>query len=443
MVKNHDNVRVRIAPSPTGRAHIANMRAALFNYVFAKQHNGTFILRLEDTDRSRSTEESAADIADQLTWLGLKCDEGPFRQTDRMELYKTRAEELIKKGLAYVKDGATYFKVDPKGPDIVFTDLVKGEVRFQRKEVPDFVILRSDGFPIYHFSVVVDDIDMNISHVLRGEDHLTNTAKHILLFEAFGAPLPEFGHFPIILGPDGGKLSKRHGAVSVHEYRAQGYLHEAIVNFMALLGWSPSRGQARGEDEIVDVKRMMQIFRLDAVSHHGAIFDTAKLDFLNGHYIRQMKLGELAERIGEWAKYAGKEVPKKDEHLLNILATVQERLKRLDEFPELTKFYFAEPTYKADLLVFKKSDPERTKKGLEEALKALQSLKSWSRDEIQSTLEAVVAANKLGNGDVFWPVRVAATGLEASPPPVDVLLVLGRDKALERIKKAIALLANQ
>ncbi len=428
------NVRVRIAPSPTGRAHIANARAALFNFVFARQHGGEFILRLEDTDRSRSTQESEKDILTQLIWLGLMWDQGPYRQTERMELYVKGAKELLDQGLAYIKDGATYFKVNPSGPDIVFNDLVKGEVRFLRKEIPDFVILRSDGLPVYHFAVVVDDIDMEITHVLRGEDHLTNTAKHILLFQALGALPPEFGHFPMILGPDGKKLSKRHAAVSIHDYRALGYLPEALVNFIALLGWSP------GEDEIIDIKKMIQIFHLERVSHHPAIFDKTKLDYLNGHYIRQMKLGDLAERIEEWAKYAGKKVPQKDEHLLNILATIQERLKRLDEFPELTKFYFAEPIYKADLLVFKKSDKERTKKGLAMALKSLKTLKAWSRDEIQEALEAVVKANSLGNGDVFWPVRAAATGLEASPPPVDVLLVLGKDESLKRIDQALKLL---
>ena len=431
------NVRVRIAPSPTGRAHIATARAALFNYIFAKQHKGSFLLRVEDTDRARSKKEYEQDIVDQLSWLGLLWDADPYRQSDRMELYAKRAEELKKKGAAYEKDGALYFRVDPKGPDVVFTDLIKGEVRFPRKELPDFVIVRKDGIPVYHFAAVVDDIEMKISHVLRGEDHLSNTPKHILLFKALGAKLPQFGHFPIILGPDGGKLSKRHGSVSIHDYRAQGYLPEAIVNFVALLGWSP------GEEEVIDVGKMIELFRLEAVSHHPAIFDKTKLDYLNGWYIRHLTLGELAERIWEWARYVGKEPPKKDEHLLNVVATVQERLKRLDEFEALTAFYFAEPKYKVDLLVFQKSDREKTKNGLGKALESLESVETWSRDDIQAALEAVVKANTLGNGDVFWLVRVAATGLEASPPPVDVLVVLGREKSLERIEKAIALLANQ
>jgi glutamyl-tRNA synthetase len=434
MPKNHDSVRVRIAPSPTGRAHIANARAALFNLVFARQHGGELILRMEDTDRSRSTQASENDIMTQLTWLGLLWDKGPYRQTERMELYTKRAAELVAKGAAYKKEGAIYFTVDPTGPAVVVNDLIKGEVRFPRKEIPDFVIMRKDGFPVYHLAVVVDDIDMEISHVLRGEDHLTNTAKHILLFEAFGAMVPEFGHFPMILGSDGKKLSKRHAAVSIHDYRAMGYLPEALVNFIALLGWSP------GEDEIIDIKKMVQVFHLERVSHHPAIFDRTKLDFLNGHYIRGMKLGDLAERIVEWAQYVGVKPPKQDEYLLNVLVTIQERMKRLEEFPELTKFYFAEPKYKADLIVFKKGDRERTKKGLKEALKALQTLKAWNRDEIQATLEAVVTANSLGNGDVFWPVRVAVTGEEASPPPVDVLVVLGREKSLKRIEKAFKLL---
>lgn len=444
MPKRDDHVRVRIAPSPTGRAHIATVRAALVNYVFAKQHNGAFLLRIEDTDQARSKPEFDQDIRDQLTWLGLPWDEEPYRQSARLNLYRQKAKELQDKGLAYIKDGAIYFKVDPNGPDVVFTDLVKGEVKFPRKEIPDFVIVRSDGIPVYHFTVVVDDMEMEISHVIRGEDHLSNTPKHILLFQAFDAQLPEFGHLPIILGPDGGKMSKRHGSVSIYDYRRQGYLPEALINFVALLGWSPLAGQAlagqAGEDEIIDIKKMITMFHLDAVSHHGAIFDKAKLDFLNGYYIRHLKLGDLAERIAEWTKYVGKEPPKQDGRLLNVLATVQERMKRLDEFPALTAFYFAAPTYKADLLVFKKSDKEKTKLGLSKALEALQVLKTWSRDDIQSTLESVVAANELGNGDVFWPVRVAATGSEASPPPVEVLLVLGKDESIARIRKALEML---
>jgi len=440
MVKNHDTVRVRVAPSPTGRAHIATARAALFNLIFARQHGGEFILRIEDTDRSRSTVEFENDVMTQLTWLGLTWDKGPYRQTARMELYKQRAAELEKRGLAYKKDSALYFTVDPAGPNVTFSDLVKGEVAFPRKEIPDFVILRSDGTPIYNFAVVVDDIEMEISHVIRGEDHLSNTPKQILLFEALGATTPEFGHIPIILGPDGGKLSKRHGSVSIHEYRTQGYLPEAIVNFVALLGWSPSRGQAQDGDEIVDMKRMVEIFRLDAVAHHGAVFDTKKMEFLNGHYIRSMKLGDLAERLVEWYKYVGKKPPQQNEQLLKILATVQERMKRLDEFPELTKFYFAAPHYQPNLLIFKKSDREQTRKGLSKAHEVLGTLGSWSRDDIQGALEATVAKEGLGNGDVFWPVRVAVTGLESSPPPVDALLVLGKDESLERIEGALKLL---
>lgn len=427
-------VRVRIAPSPTGRAHLATARAALFNWVLAKKMKGEFILRIEDTDRSRSTVEFENDIMTQLTWLDLLWDRGPYRQTERMERYRARAEELKKKGFAYEKDDALYFKVDRAGPDIVFNDLVKGEVHFPRQEFTDFVILRQDKTPVYNFAVVVDDIEMGISHVLRGEDHLSNTPKQILLYQSFDAPLPEFGHFPIILGPDGGKLSKRHGAVSIHDYRLQGYLPEAIVNFVALLGWSP------GEEEIIDKKKMVKIFDLSRVSRHPAVFDKTKLDYFNGWYIRQLSLGDLAERVVDWARYADKKPPEKNEYLLSVLATVQERLKRLEEFPELTSFYYAEPHYKKDLLVFAKSDVGRTKKGLTEAFKALSALQTWSRDEIQSALGAVVKINNLGNGDVFWPVRVAATGLEASPPPVEVLLVLGKAKSLQRIEKALGLL---
>jgi glutamyl-tRNA synthetase len=334
-----------------------------------------------------------------------------------------------------------------RGPDITVRDLIKGEVVFPRRELADFVLLRADETPVYNFAVVVDDIDMGVTHVIRGEDHLSNTPKHMLLFEAFGVKPPAFAHLPIILGPDGSKLSKRHGAVSVREYRRRGYLPEAILNFVILLGWSPVRGKTSagptGQEEIISLNEMVERFRLEEVSRHPAIFDTNKLDFFNGWYLRHLPLGELADRLLAWYRYVGKKPPAADEYLLSVLATLQERLKRLEEFPQLSSFYFAEPSYEADLLVFAKSDPDRTRKGLVESLESLASLTRWSRDDIQAALEAVVKSNKLGNGDVFWPVRVAVTGLPASPPPVDVLVVLGKERSLARLRRALRLLSRQ
>ena len=290
--------RVRFAPSPTGYLHVGGARTALFNWLLARRHGGVFVLRIEDTDVERSSWEMVAGIVDGLRWLGLDWDEGPdvggphapYFQSQRLEKYREQAQALVRDGKAYADEGAVRFKVPPG--QTTFTDLVHGPVKFENEHIENFVILRSDGHPTYHLSVVVDDIDMAISHVVRGDDHISNTPKQVLLYEAFGKPVPSFAHVPLILGPDKKRLSKRHGATSVMEYPRLGYLPEAMVNFLALLGWNPG-----GDRELLSRDELISLFTLEGISGGNAVFNTDKLDWFNQQHIGRLPATTLLERI--------------------------------------------------------------------------------------------------------------------------------------------------
>ena len=290
--------RVRFAPSPTGYLHVGGARTALFNWLFARRHGGTFVLRIEDTDAERSSWEMVAGIVDGLRWLGLDWDEGPdvggphapYFQSQRTDLYREHAQALVREGKAYQDEGAVRFKVPPG--QTRFHDLVHGAIEFENEHIENFVILRSDGLPTYHLSVVVDDIDMAITHVVRGDDHISNTPKQVLLYQAFGKPAPEFAHVPLIMGPDKKRLSKRHGATSVTEYERLGYLPEAMVNFLALLGWSPG-----GDREVLSRDELKQLFTLEGISGGNAVFNAEKLDWFNQQHIGRLQGGDLLQRI--------------------------------------------------------------------------------------------------------------------------------------------------
>lgn len=423
-----EQIRTRIAPSPTGKFHIGTARTALFNYLFAKKNGGDFLLRFEDTDKERSTVESEKDIINGLKWLGLKWDE-EYKQMDRLDIYKKYSDQLISEKKAYEKDGAIWFKI-PSVETIVFDDLIRDKIKFDTKEFDDFVIVKSSGIPTFYFSNVVDDFEMKISHIIRGEDHITNTPKQIMISNALKFDLPKYAHIPLILNPDRTKLSKRKNPVSVSDYKEKGYLPEAIINFLALLGWNP------GDDrEYFNLDELSKEFSLERVQKSPAIFDIDKLASINSHYIKNLKTEELINKINEISERAKKADP---EFLDKIIEITKDRLKYLAEFDELTEFFFEQKDYPAEMLIFKKSDKEKTVVGLRSAVNNLQSLdKEWgSIEELNKVLLKVVEENNLTNGDVFWPIRVALSGLEKSPSPGELLWAFGKEESLKRINKA-------
>jgi glutamyl-tRNA synthetase len=447
------NIRVRFAPSPTGPLHIGGARTALFNYLFAKKNGGVFILRLEDTDTARNKAEWTQDIKAGLKWLGLTWDE-EYAQSKRLKLYKKYADELLKKDLAYQDKGAIYFRV-PAGREVVFHDLIRGAVSFKTRDLKDFPIIKSSGSPTFHFANVVDDSLMKISHVIRGEDHLSNTPLHVLLYRAFGFKPPIFAHIPLILNADRSKMSKRmasairqaHGAeqsrstglpqageVNLSDYIKKGFLPEAIINFLVQLGWSASDNQ-----EYFTLAELIKKFDLNRVQKAGAVFDYQKLLHYNHHYLKKKSDAEYYKLAAPYMS-AFKQTESFKKKLVPLM---KERTQILAEIPELFAFFFKTPSYQSSLLVFRKSDRKHTKKGLEVAEKTLAKLTnaSWKKPKILAVLSQAVEENDLQNGDLFWPVRVALSGLAGSPAPEDILSVLGRKESLARIKKAIKALS--
>jgi len=451
--------RVRLAPSPTGKLHLGTARTALFNYLFAKKNKGKFILRIEDTDRSRSTQESEKDIVEGLKWLGLFWDEF-YCQTERLSIYQKYAQKLIKEGKAYYcfcspdelekerkeqekkrlaprysgrcrnltkeqiqkfeKEGrnkAIRFKIEPK--IVEFDDLIHGHLRFDTSLEGDFIILKSDSFPIFHFAVVVDDAEMKITHVIRGEDHLSNTPKQILLQEALGFPQPQYGHLPLILNPDKTKMSKRYGAVEISDYKKMGYLPEAMLNFLALLGFSPT------SSEILSLNKLIKKFDLKKVQKSPAIFYKEKLDWVQGEWVRKLGVGELGKRIRD---FGYKEVT--DE----MGAIIQERIKRLDEVPFWTDFFFKRIRYEKSLLVKELGD-EEVRKILEAVLKDFEKI-SWESNKLKEEARELSGKFNLKLKEFLYPLRIAITGKTVSPPLFESMKILGKKESLIRIKKA-------
>jgi nondiscriminating glutamyl-tRNA synthetase len=477
-------IRTRFAPSPTGVLHVGGARTTLFNYLFAKKYEGSFILRIEDTDLERSAPEFERDIVENLKWLGVEWDEGPdiggkyepYRQTQRTKIYKRYLEKLLTQDKAYhcfcseeeleaqrqyqMSQGltpkysgkcASLDKETVKGylaegrPSVIrfkvvskkvsFNDLIRGKVEFDTGLMGDIVIAKNLETPLYNFAVVIDDFEMNISHVIRGEDHLSNTPKQILLQEALDMPQPTYAHLPLILGTDRTKLSKRHGSASVTDFRKEGYLPEALVNFMAFLGWNP------GDDrEIYSMASLVKEFSLENVQKAGAIFNVKKLDFLNGFYIRQRSPEKITELCLPYFIEAGL-ITKEEmdiDFLQKIVSIYQERLKKISEIVELTDFFFKEKLiYDKNLLKWKEMPDKEIKKSLDKSEKILSKIKieGWDKENIERVL--LSETERTGNrGELLWPLRVALTGKEASASPFEIAEILGRDKTLKRIKEA-------
>ncbi len=458
--------RVRFAPSPTGHLHIGGARTALFNWLFARHQGGVFVLRIEDTDIERSTEEYLRSILEAMTWLGLDWDEGPFRQSERSALYRSTAERLLREGHAYLctctpeeleerrkaalaagkpprYDGrcraratpvppgapaAVRFKMPHEGFTIV-KDLVRGEVRFGNEELDDLIIQRSDGTVTYNFSVVVDDADMRITHVIRGDDHLNNTPKQIHMYRALGLPVPEFAHVPMILGADKARLSKRHGATSVVAYREEGYLPEALVNYLVRLSWSA------GDQEIFTREDMVAKFDIGAVGASAAVFNPEKLLWLNQHYLKTKPTAEIATLLRPFLEARGLGSIG-DGLLLRSVEMLRERSRTLKEMAEGAAVYFSDAMTDDDA-ARKKFLVDAVRAPLRELIDGLEKLQTWEAPAIQAVFTELLERRGLKLKDLAQPVRVAVTGGTVSPGIYDVLEVIGRDRSLTRLRRAL------
>ncbi|HYR12475.1 MAG TPA: glutamate--tRNA ligase [Longimicrobium sp.] len=468
-----DPIRVRFAPSPTGYLHVGGARTALFNWLFARKTGGVFVLRIEDTDRERSNEASTRTILDGMTWVGLNWDEGPVHQADGLPRHQADARRMLAEGSAYrcfctpeelaakreqlqheyrydqkcraipraesdarAAAGEPHtirFRV-PEGAT-QWDDIVHGETRFENASLEDFIILRTDGTPIYNLAVVSDDIDMRITHVIRGDDHIPNTPKQILLYQALGAPVPAFGHLPMILGSDGKKLSKRHGATAVGDYAQLGVLPEALFNFLALLGWNPG-----DEREVMDVQELVETFSLERINKKSAVFDTEKLFWMNGRYLEKKPAEELLPLVAPLLVQEGliteAEVQARREWLLHLLELLKVRARSVNEIPRMARVYLAdEVEYDADSVAKQWKDP-LTAERLGAVRGALQALEPWTLEGIEPALRAAAEGLGVGFGKVAQPLRVALTGSSASPGIDHVVYLLGREGALRRIDRA-------
>ena len=489
--------RVRIAPSPTGPLHIGTARTALFNYLYARHTGGTFILRLEDTDQARSSIAYEKDILDGLHWLGLRWDEGPevagegargphapYRQMERLPSYAAAAERLLAADMAYPcyctpeeldadrkakeaaklppryvgrcaaltveeraareadgRRGALRFRV---GTGVVgFDDIVRGHVEFDVSNLGgDFAIVRADGTPLYHFTVVVDDATMQMTHVIRGEDHLSNTPKHILLFQALGYAVPQFAHLPLILNPDRTKMSKRKSQTAISDYIAQGFIREALVNYLALLGWATGT-----EEEVLSIDEIVQRFKLETVHKGGAVFDRERLEWLNGQWIRRLDPDDLVDRLRPFveAELAAGRIDwmPSDDELRGLVPIIGERLPTLGAIGDLVGFLWLRHV-KLDpmLLVPKRWDAATTREGLTAARGVITGLGevSFEADELEPPLRALAEARGWKAGDLFMAIRVAVTGRTATPPLFDTLVALGSERTVERLARAIEVL---
>ena len=462
-------VRVRFAPSPTGFLHIGGVRTALFNWLFARQQQGKFILRIEDTDQSRSTDESIHAIIEGMKWVGLDWDEGPFRQTERMDVYRSHALKLLEQGQAYwcvckaeelearrkeaeakglsprydgrcrhrgittpTGEAALRFKAPQEGQTVV-DDLIKGKIVFDNTVVDDLIILRSNGYPTYNFSVVVDDALMQITHVVRGDDHLTNTPRQVPIFQALGFPIPRFGHLPMILGSDKTRLSKRHGATSIMAYKEMGYLPEAMVNYLVRLGWS------HGDQEIFTRRELIEKFSWKHVQTSAAVFNPDKLLWMNAEYIKASPPGQVAEALAPLLKQAGlgDEVGNvTTEWLAQLVVLVKERTKTLVDMVEWVKPYFGQ-TVVYDEDAARKFLTQAMAPVLEKLLARFEAFPDYSKPTWEESFKQLVEGEGIKMGQLAQPVRVALTGRTASPGLFEVMEVLGRERTLIRLRQGI------
>ena len=473
-------VRVRFAPSPTGYLHIGGLRTALYNYLFAKKHNGDFILRIEDTDQSRKVEDALENLIETIKYMGLSFAEGPntkgkvgpYIQSDRLDIYTKYAQELIDKDKAYycfctsdrldemrknqekkkqapkydrtcfsltkeeakykIKNGEPYvirFKMPDKGIT-QFTDVIRDKITVENKYLDDQVLIKSDGYPTYHLANIVDDHLMGITHVIRGEEWISSTPKHVLLYEAFNWDVPIFAHLPLILNEDKSKLSKRQGDVSVEDFITKGYIADALINYIALLGWNP-----KDDQEIYSLKELEDYFDLSKINKSGAVFDLDKLKWVNGQYIRRFSHAQL---YNECFIYLEEIVNKDNEDFIKELVRLhQDRLETLKDITDHVKHYLTQPEYDPDLLIWKKSNVSNTIAHLQKMHSILEGMSEFHETHIEETIKSFIEKEALTNGEVLWPMRVALSGLKGSPGPFELAHVLGKEETLKRITHGI------
>jgi glutamyl-tRNA synthetase len=424
-------IRVRFAPSPTGYLHVGGARTALFNWLYARHHRGTFILRIEDTDRERSTDASIDAILESMRWLGLDWDEY-YRQTERTEAHREAAQTLLDQGRVYEMDGAWWFRVPTEGTTVVHDELL-GDVSFPNDQLKDFVIRRSDGSFLYHFVVVVDDADMAVTHVIRGDDHLNNTPKHVLLFDALDRPIPRFVHLPMILGPDRTRLSKRHGDTSVLEYRERGFLPETMLNFLARLGW------AHGDEELFDRDELIELFSLEQVNKSGAVFEDTKLLWLNQQHMKRADLDRLLSLVAPRIIALGRVTESMwracdPDRLRRGTDLLRDRCKTLQDLAEAMEMLFPVALQAVD------TAPLRPEQGalLTAMAEALQTTDPFDPETIERDVRASLEAQGATLKDAALASRLAVTGRKAGPGLFDILSVVGRDLVVTRLRDASA-----
>ena len=473
MTEIHEQVRVRFAPSPTGHLHVGGARTALFNYLFAKNHNGKFLLRVEDTDRERSEESFVSEIIQSLQWLGFKWDEEPLYQSDRMAPYMNTVSQLISTNNAYhcfcepseldekrkdAQKNKKQYKYDQKcrhfdKADIenhlknkdkfairfatpnegvtVVHDLVYGEVKFENSEIDDFIIVRRNGTPTYQLAVVTDDKQMAISHVIRGDDHLSNTPKQLLIFKALGAKPPHYAHLPLIMGPDGKRLSKRHGATSVAEFQNEGILPEAFLNHLALLGWSP-----KDDTEFMDIDELIRRFKIEHVSKRSAIFDYKKLIWLNGLHLSSKSAKDLIPIVSaEWGLADNNEV--NDVFLLKVLELVKARAKTNEELINFGKYFFKDPDSYDAKGKKKHWNESSVNSNIQNLIQNLEELNSFKEEKIEEVLRSTAETLGIKAAELIHPVRLALTGYSVSPSLFEIMELLGKAISLRRLKFAL------
>ena len=484
------NVRVRFAPSPTGNLHIGGVRTAIFNWLFAKANNGKFILRIEDTDQNRYDESSEESIISSLRWLDIDWDEGPIRQSERKDLYGEIAKKLVDTGWAYYDDTTSeelkdlrdqqirekkpprydnrgrykeltheYYEKNKKNKPIVirfkvpdggikpFNDEVRGNVEFNLKEIDDFVILKSDGMPTYHLAHVVDDHEMKISHVIRGEEWISSTPRHVLIHDALGWNYPKYVHVSLILGKDKSKLSKRHGAESALDYKEKGYLPEAILNFLALLGWSPG-----DNSEIMSKNEIINKFSIDRILSHPAVFDPEKLEWMNGSYIRNLDDKELSNKIlsevnksKEDGGLLSDEVSIKmiKDKIVQLTPLVRERLKKISDSSQLLEYFFYDKLeIKKESLIPKKIEPNQIIEGLSSSVDLIESFKNFEPIALEEEFRKLAEKLGLKAGQLFFPIRISLTGRKESPPLFDTMCAIGKENSIKRLYSAISIIKS-
>lgn len=424
-------VRVRFAPSPTGYLHIGSARTALFNWLYARRYGGKFILRIEDTDKVRSEQKFLEEIMTSLKWLGLEWDEEPIKQSDRFGIYREAAEGLVKAGKAYREGEAYIFKM-VKGRTIEIDDMIHGKVSFNSDDIKDQVMIKSDGSPAYNFCCVIDDAFLKITHIIRGDDHLSNTPKQVLFYEALGLTPPKFGHMPLIMGQDGSKLSKRHGGTAVEEYRREGYLPEALVNYLLLLGWSPG-----GDREIIPLGEAVKLFDIDHMKGVQAKFDLIKLKWMDGEYIAAKSKEELLPLIKKQMTDAGANISD-DNLLLKVIELYRPRMKTLSDFAALTGCFFSD-AYPVDEKGREKhlTSPE-AKAILSDFAARLEKITDFSHKAIEDVCRVMADEKKLKAGQIIHPTRMAISGLTQGAGLFEMMEVLGKEKVIARMKKAAA-----